>query len=64
MDEVDTPLYEYDAHFRAIRTAIVALVLAVLALPLLLANHDLGFPLVLFALVAVVYSFVPTLSSS
>lgn len=50
-------------HLRAIRSAIVALALAVLAAPLLHVNSIMGFQLGFIALIAIVFSFVPTISN-
>lgn len=54
----------YGPHLRAIRSAVAALAVAVLAAPLLMANDHYGFALFLITLVLVLYSFVPTLLHS
>ena len=54
----------YEAHLRAIRSAIVALALAVVAAPFLLEQETLGLLLLVGTLVAIAYSFVPTLLES
>lgn len=50
----------YEDHFRAIRTSIAALALAVLSAPLIINNDHLGFYLFILTLIIIFYSFIPT----
>ena len=54
----------YGAHLRAIRSAIAALAIAVIAVPLIMADEHHGFVLFLVTLILVLYSFIPTLLHS
>lgn len=50
----------YEAHLRAIRSAIAALALAVLSASLIIRGDEFGFWFGIITLLLVVYSFVPT----
>lgn len=52
------------SDLRAIRTAIVALALAVLSAPFVMINNSAGFYLSLLTISLVIYSFVPTMINS
>ncbi len=52
----------YDAHMRALRTAIAGLAVSVLAAGVIIGSENTsGFMLEVFAIVLILLSFVPTL---